>query len=256
MKDLLCNKTIVVAGAGGLLGTSIISGALNQGANIIAVDVDINAAINRLEKHDIELHKKNIEFRSMDITSSESVKSFFSHVEKIDGAVNSTYPRNKSYGAHFFDVTLESFNENLALNLGGSFIFSQQCAAYFKKHKKVFSLVNVSSIYGSVTPDFSIYENTPMTMPVEYAAIKSALLQLNKYISAYINDSSFRINSVSPGGIFDNQPENFLEAYKNKTHGTGMLQPNDVVGAILFLISDQSRYIVGQNIVVDDGFGL
>lgn len=253
MKDLLCNKTIAVAGAGGLLGTSIVSAALNQGANIIAVDVDINNTKRRLEKAGVEL-EKSIKFHSMDITNSESVKNFFNAVGAIDGAVNSTYPRNKSYGTHFFDVTLESFNENVSLNLGGSFIFSQQCAAYFKKHATPFSLVNISSIYGTTTPDFSIYENTPMTMPVEYAAIKSALLHLDKYIAAYVGDSDFRINSVSPGGLFDYQPEAFLKAYKKKTHGSGMLASQDIVGTILFLLSDKSKYVVGQNIIIDDGF--
>lgn len=254
MKELLCDKTILVAGAGGLLGSSVIVAALNQGANIIAVDININAAKIRIESMGISTDKENLKFYSMDITNADSVKEIFSSIPNIDGAVNSTYPRNISYGAHYFDVKLEDFNENLALNLGGSFIFTQQCAAYFKKHKAPFSLVNISSIYGTVTPDFSIYENTLMTMPVEYAAIKSALLKLNKYVAAYVNDSGFRINSVSPGGIFDHQPEVFLDAYKKKTHGAGMLMPDDVVGAVLFLISDQSRYIVGQDIVVDDGF--
>src|SRR5690606_6802959 len=115
---------------------------------------------------------------------------------------------------------------------------------------------NLSSIYGTATPDFSIYENTPMTMPIEYAAIKSALLHLNKYVSAYVNDSDFRINSVSPGGIFDHQPEDFLKAYKKKTLGSGMLMPDYIVGTVLFLLSEQSKYIVGQNILVDDGFCL
>lgn len=256
MKDLLCEKTILVAGAGGLLGAKIIAAAIDQGANVIAADIDISSTRSRLEAMSINTKKNNITFSSMDITNAENIENFFVNASNIDGAINSTYPRNKAYGASFFDVTLESFNENLALNLGGAFIFSQQCAAYFKKHKMPFSLVNISSVYGTYTPDFSIYENTPMTMPIEYAAIKSALLQLNKYISAYINHSDFRINSVSPGGIFDNQPSSFLEAYKSKTHGTGMLQSDDIVGAILFLISDQSRYVVGQNIVVDDGFSI
>ncbi|ENO1894603.1 SDR family oxidoreductase, partial [Vibrio vulnificus] len=118
------------------------------------------------------------------------------------------------------------------------------------------SLVNISSIYGVVAPKFEIYNNTPMTMPVEYAAIKSAIQHLNKYVVSYVNDSRFRINCVSPGGIFDHQPEAFLQAYKEKTHGAGMLDVEEVVGSVLFLLSEQSRYVTGQNIVVDDGFSL
>jgi NAD(P)-dependent dehydrogenase (short-subunit alcohol dehydrogenase family) len=153
-------------------------------------------------------------------------------------------------------VSLEDFNENLSLHLGSSFLFMQQCAAYFVRNKTPFSLVNVSSIYGVVAPKFDIYANTSMTMPVEYAAIKSAIIHLNKYIVNYVADSRFRINSVSPGGIFDCQPEPFLQAYKKHTLGKGMLDIKDVIGTILFLLSEQSQYMNGQNLVVDDGFSL
>ena len=95
-----------------------------------------------------------------------------------------------------------------------------------------------------------------MTMPVEYAAIKSALLHLNKYIVAYVRDSRFRVNAVSPGGIFDHQPDAFLEAYKKETNGAGMLGVTEMLGSIVFLLSDASKYVTGQNIIVDDGFSL
>ena len=95
-----------------------------------------------------------------------------------------------------------------------------------------------------------------MTMPVEYSAIKSAIQHLNKYVVAYVNDSRFRINCVSPGGIFDYQPEAFLKSYKDETHGAGMLNVVDILGAVLFFLSDNSQYITGQNLVVDDGFSL
>lgn len=95
-----------------------------------------------------------------------------------------------------------------------------------------------------------------MTMPVEYAAIKSALLHLNKYIVKYVNDSRFRVNAVSPGGIFDFQPAEFLEAYQKNTNGVGMLGVEDVIGSIIFLLSNHSRYVTAQNIIVDDGFHL
>lgn len=256
MKELLENKTVLIVGAGGLLGSRLVEGALSQGAKVLAADIDIVKMQDQLVSIGIDTALPALRFLTVDITSEESVKSVFIENINIDGAVNASYPRNKSYGAHFFDVTLESFNENLALHLGSSFLFSQQCAVYFKKNHKPFSLVNISSIYGVVAPDFKIYENTPMTMPVEYAAIKSALLHLNKYVVKYVSDSKFRINSVSPGGIFDSQPENFLKAYKSKTHGAGMLDVESVIGSVLYLLSEQSEYVVGQNIIIDDGFTL
>lgn len=254
MKNLLENKTILIAGAGGLLGSRLVESVLKQGANVIAGDIDTEKLENLLSKLNID--KFSVKIVHLDITREKSIKNIFFENDDIDGAVNTTYPRNDTYGAHFFDVTLDSFNENISLHLGSSFLFMQQCAIYFKKNKKPFSLVNISSIYGVSAPDFSIYEDTSMTMPVEYAAIKSALLHLNKYVVKYINDSDFRINSVSPGGILDNQPDSFLDAYKIKTHGGGMLDVECIVGSIMFFLSDQSKYTVGQNLIIDDGFSL
>ena len=256
MENLLNNKHILVAGAGGLLGCQLTAALLEQGANVIAADINPEALQHRLNDKGVDWKSPQLKCVALDITDEKAVKNWFANCDRLDGAVNSTYPRNRNYGSHFFDVTLASFNENLSLHLGSAFLFSQQCAAYFQKHQQPFSLVNIASIYGVVAPKFNIYENTPMTMPVEYAAIKSALLHLNKYTVAYINDSRFRINSVSPGGIFDHQPEAFLKAYKEHTHGGGMLDVSEIVGSVLFLISDQSHYVTAQNIIVDDGFSI
>ncbi|CQB50501.1 Legionaminic acid biosynthesis protein PtmA [Vibrio cholerae] len=257
MEKLLENKTILVAGAGGLLGTRLVSALLKQGAHVIAADIHVEPMRERLASLGVDLEDEKLRCCDLDVTKEESVKAFFNQqAQQIDGVVNATYPRNKTYGKHFFDVSLESFNENLSLHLGSAFLFTQQSAAYFKRHQQPFSLVNISSIYGVVAPKFEIYNKTTMTMPVEYAAIKSAIQHLNKYVVSYVNDSRFRINCVSPGGIFDHQPEAFLQAYKEKTHGAGMLDVEEVVGSVLFLLSEQSRYVTGQNIVVDDGFSL
>lgn len=256
MQKLLENKTILVAGAGGLLGSHLVPELLAQDAKVIAVDVNLETMKQRLSITGVDIESSQLSLQVLNVTNEDDVKAFFESDLKIDGAVNTTYPRNKTYGAHFFDVTLQSFNENLSMHLGSMFLFTQQCAKYFKTHETAFSLVNISSIYGVVAPKFDIYDNTKMTMPVEYSAIKSALLHVNKYVVAYVNDSKFRINAISPGGIFDHQPEPFLEAYKSYTHGAGMLDVTEIIGSVLFLLSEQSRYVTGQNIIVDDGFSL
>jgi len=256
MSELLKQQKVLIAGAGGLLGAKLVKQALSQGAEVIATDIDVNVMQEKLLSLEIDINNPQLTLAYLDVINEKGVKEFFSNQKGLTGAVNSTYPRNKTYGAHFFNVSLESFNENLSMHLGSAFLFTQQCAAYFKETEEPFSLVNISSIYGVIAPKFGIYDNTPMTMPVEYAAIKSAILHLNKYVAAYIHDSRFRINSVSPGGIFDNQPSAFLDAYKKNTHGEGMLDVEDVLGAVLFLLSEQSKFVTGQNIIVDDGFGL
>jgi NAD(P)-dependent dehydrogenase (short-subunit alcohol dehydrogenase family) len=245
---------IVVAGGGGLLGCKIVVAILQSGGQVIATDINLDAMKHRFKENGVDLDDLNLVIEYLDINNESENKLFFENKKDITGVVNATYPRNKAYGAHFFDVSLADFNDNVSLHLGSTFSFSQQCASYFNKHQTKLSLVNISSVYGVITPKFDIYDNTPMTMPVEYAAIKSAIIHLNKYIAAYVNNSLFRVNSVSPGGIFDEQPKAFLDKYKDHTFGKGMLDIDDVTGTVLFLLSKHSKYINGQNIIVDDGF--
>lgn len=251
---MLNDKKILVLGAGGLLGAHVVDAALKNGASIIATDVNITAMEERLKQIGLQLPSESLELYVLDVTNEEDVKVFFGNQTHLGGVVNCTYPRGDGYGKHFYDVSLASFNENVSLLLGSAFLVMQQCAAYFSKMKSPLSLVNISSIYGVVAPKFEIYEGTAMTTPVEYAAVKSAIVHLNKYVSKYVKNSDFRVNSVSPGGVFDSQPESFLNEYMKKTNGAGMLAPEDVVSTILFLLSDESKYITGQNLLVDDGF--
>jgi len=175
--------------------------------------------------------------------------------ERIDALVNNAYPRNKNYARHFFDVEYDDFVENLGLNLGGYFTTSQQFSKYFQK-QGYGNIVNISSIYGVIAPKFEVYENTSMTMPVEYAAIKSGLIHLTKYMAKYFKGMNIKVNTLSPGGIFDNQPEQFLAKYKEKCLNKGMFDKSDLKGTLVYLLSDMSLYVNGQNIVVDDGFSL
>ncbi|OUS31473.1 flagellin modification protein A [Gammaproteobacteria bacterium 45_16_T64] len=253
---MLDNEKIVVVGAGGLLGTRVVATLLARGASVIALDIDVENMRTKLSSNGISFDNANLCCDRLDVNDEDDVKSFFSSLVGMTGAVNCCYPRNENYGKALLDVSLDSFNQNLTLNIGSTFLFSQQCLVYFLENKARISLVNISSVYGVVAPSFDVYDNTSMTMPVEYAAIKAAVIHLNRYFAAYAKDSNFRINSVSPGGVLDKQPTEFLERYKSKCLGKGMLNTEDVVGTIMFLLSDDSKYINGQNIIVDDGFTL
>lgn len=251
---MLKGKKIIIAGAAGLLGRALVTEVLNLDAEVIAVDLNSKLINKLIDELDLNEDRKKLTVCELDLTDDVAVSIFFQEQYGITGAVNCCYPRNRAYGNHFFDVTISDFNENVSLHLGSAFLFMQECARYFYKHNQSFSLVNIASIYGVVAPKFDVYENTKMTMPVEYAAIKSAIIQLNKYVSSYVKDSKFRVNSVSPGGIYDSQPLRFVDTYKKYTNGKGMLDVEDILGSIIFLLSDSSNYINGQNILVDDGF--
>lgn len=251
---MLKGKTILVAGAAGLLGCTLSVELQRRGARLVLADLSLGALTERLSAAGLDL--TSVELHQTDFNQPDAVRALFDQYPALTGAVNCTYPRTSSYGRHFFDVTLDSFNENVQLHLGAAFVFVQQAARHFQQHRQPFSLVNLASVYGVVAPRFDIYLDTPMTMPVEYAAIKAAVLQLTKYVTCYVNDSAFRANAVSPGGILDRQPEAFLQKYQQQTCGKGMLDPLDLCGSIAFLLSDDSKYLQGQNLIVDDGFTL
>lgn len=253
----LTKKNILIVGGSGLIGSTLVGELLASGANIISADKNtklLNSQKTLLKKN------KNYFSSSIDITNLESIKKTFEKSEKkfgkIDAVLNLAYPKNSNFGKNFWDVTIDSFSENLSTHLGGYFLFMQQCAKYSIDKNKSLSLINFSSIYGFKAPRFDIYEKTNMTLPVEYAAIKSAILQLSLYVSAFTKNSKFRVNCISPGGILNNQEKEFVSNYNSFSRTKGMLDPEDLLGAVVFLCSDSSKFICGQNIVIDDGFTL
>ena len=251
---ILKNNTVIVAGANGRIGSIIVKRLLDEGANVIAADI----TLENLKNIDLEKYKDQFLEIEMDITNKESIENCFnvalSQFSKIDSAINTSYPRGSEYGKHFFEVSYDSFTENLSLHVGGFFLFMQMCTKYALSSKQKFSLLNFSSIYGNIAPRFELYQDTDMTTPVEYAAMKSAIQHLSLYVSAYTKNSKFRVNCISPGGISDNQDANFLTKYKELSREKGMLNVEDLLGTVLYLISDSSEYVCGQNIIVDDGF--
>ena len=250
---MLKNRVIIVVGGAGLLGRSLVLGAREQGARVVVADLD------RPEHRSWVESTPGVRFLPIDICSTDSVRGLLEEVHgsmgSIDGLVNTAYPRNRTYGADLRDVTYESFCENVSLHLGGYFLVMQQASFFLAEHGGG-SLVSVSSVYGLIAPRFDVYEGVWFTMPVEYAAIKAGLNHLVRYFAAYFKGKALRINSVSPGGILNGQDPRFLEKYDSHCLNKGMLAPQDVVGTVVYLLSDASRYVNGQNIVVDDGFSL
>jgi len=256
---MLKDKVVVITGGAGLIGQEFVQAVIEH--NGIAIIADINSELGNNVKSTLskELNTTKIDFCQLDITSKKSLQECISYLsnryDRIDALVNNAYPRNKNYGKHFFDVEYDDFVENTGLNLGGYFISSQQFVKYFQQ-QGYGSIINISSIYGVVAPRFEVYAGTKMTTPVEYAAIKSGLIHLTKYMAKYFKGMNIRVNTLSPGGILDSQPDSFLSAYKEKCSNKGMLDKSDLRGSLTYLLSDMSQYVNGQNIIVDDGFTL
>lgn len=254
----LTDKVIVVTGGAGRLGKVFSREIAAWGGIAIVADIDLNQA-KVFAQDRIPESKGSMEAAFLDITSQESIANLISHLHekygRIDSIINSAYPRNANYGRILEDVRYEDFCENINLHLGGYFLVSQLFCSAFKSQGHG-NVINISSIYGMTAPRFSIYEGTSMTMPVEYAAIKSAVHHLTLYFAQYFKNTGIRVNCLSPGGIFSEQPTSFLQAYRRHCAAKGMLNPEDLLGALYFLLSDGSKYVTGQNICVDDGFTL
>lgn len=243
MNDTLKNKVIIVTGGSGLLGKEIIKNLVDKGA--IAINADINVLT--------DFNKNTL---TVDITSEESIvnsiKLISDYYGKIDGLVNNAYPRTKDWGAKFEDISYESWQKNVDIQMNTTFLFIQKIMPELLKTKG--SIVNITSIYGVVGNDLTLYENTNINTAAQYSAIKGGIINFTRYLASYYGRQGVRVNCVSPGGIFDNQHEIFVANYENKVPMGRMGNPDDIAPSVSFLLSNESKYITGQNLIVDGGW--
>jgi NAD(P)-dependent dehydrogenase (short-subunit alcohol dehydrogenase family) len=237
------NKVIIVTGGNGLLGKEIINKLKVEGA--VCINVDIT-------------HKTSIDLTAIncDLVNPASVDACLSSIMdkygKIDGLVNNAYPRTKDWGLKFEQIPYNSWRENVDGQLNSCFYFIQQATKLMIAEGG--SIINMASIYGLVGPDFTVYDGTTMTMPAAYSAIKGAMVNFTRYMAAYLGGQNIRVNSISPGGIFDNQNPIFVESYQKRVPLKRMGLPEDISPAVVFLLSDESKYITGQDLAIDGGW--
>lgn len=256
----LQSKTVIITGGAGLIGSAYSEECTKAGANVIIVDVNKEIGEKLARNLKEKTGGNDVIFQNCDITNVADIQSLINTTldkfGKIDALVNNAYPRNMSYGRIYEEVNFKDFCENLNLHLGGYFLITQQISKVMIKQKEG-NIINMASIYGFKAPKFEIYDGTNMTMPVEYAAIKGAIINLTRYLASYLGKYNIRVNTISPGGVFDDQPKSFVGKYcSNVVLGARMANPGDLTGVLLFLLDDASKYITGQNIVVDGGWNL
>jgi NAD(P)-dependent dehydrogenase (short-subunit alcohol dehydrogenase family) len=136
--------------------------------------------------------------------------------------------------------------------MNSTFLFIQKIIPELLKTKG--SVVNITSIYGLVGNDLTIYENTNVKTAAPYSAIKGGIINFTRYLASYYGREGIRVNCVSPGGIFDNQHKNFIANYEKKVPMGRMGNPDDIAPVVAFLLSEDAKYITGQNLIVDGGW--
>lgn len=249
------NKVILITGACGLIAERLVESLNKNNAKLILVDSDkekLVALSNKLNSPRVHYFPSNL----LDFDSHPKILNFtISSFEKLDCVIHLAYPKSSSWGTPFGKLAqnhlLEDLNNQLALPI----LFSQTVLKFFDE-QNFGNLIHVSSIQGIAAPKFEHYEGTSMVSPIEYTAAKAALIAITKYLAKLYKNKNIRINCVSPGGVLAGHPESFLKKYKSSCVNKGMLDPKDLIGAFHFLISEESQYITGQNIIVDDGWSL
>jgi NAD(P)-dependent dehydrogenase (short-subunit alcohol dehydrogenase family) len=254
----LSGRVVVVAGGAGRLGRQFCSAVAGAGGLAIVADLDAQAA--SCTASDLAAaHAGRAEAAALDISDRTSVCTLIETLRqrhgRIDAVVNNAYPRSAHYGRPFGEVAYDDFCQHLSLHVGGYFLVAQQFSLFFREQGHG-NIINISSIYGVIAPRFEIYAGTDMTTPVEYAVSKAAVIHLTRYLAKYLKGTNIRVNTITPGGILASQPTAFLEKYREKCLGKGMLDGADLAGTLLYLLSDTAAHVNGQNIIVDDGFTL
>lgn len=237
-------KVVVVTGGSGLLGKAMIMDLQQKGHTVINFDVNVE---NDLSKGTFQCDVTN------DTSVRESLASVAKQLGSIHGFVNNAYPRTKDWGVPFEEDDLISWRKNVDLQLN-SYVSCCQAVLKIMKTQQVGSVVNITSIYGVVGNDFTIYEGTNIKPPAAYAAIKGGIVNLSRYLASFYGRYNVRVNCVSPGGIFDNQDKTFVQNYEHKVPMKRMGTPADIAPAVSFLLSDEAGYITGQNLIVDGGW--
>lgn len=241
---ILKDKIIIVTGGSGLIGREIVNELMQEGAKVINADISVETNLEH------GLYKVDI---TNDKSVKKCVKDISQHFGRIDGLVNNAYPRTKDWGAKFEDVTPESWSKNVEYQMNSQFVFCQEVLKVMDR-QQMGSIVNMASIYGVVGNDFTVYEGTSMTSAAAYAAIKGGIINFTRFLASYYGKRGIRVNTVSPGGIFDNQNPVFVSNYNKKVPMGRMGNPDDIAPAVAFLLSEKAKYITGHNLIVDGGW--
>ena len=262
-------KAAVVTGALGILGRHFCRGLAEAGAGVAVVDLDEEAAALFAAELSEKYGTPAVGI-GCDITSAESVGSMVARVRDALGGINILHnnaaaSKSGEHGDRWFapfeEYMLEEWRRIMAVNIDGMFLVAQAVSSEMIRQGRGGSIIQTSSIYGIVAPDQRIYEGSEymgrrINTPAVYSASKGAVVSLSRYLSTYLAPHGIRVNTITPGGVRSGQNDTFIKAYSNRVPLGRMGEPEDMVGALLFLASDASRYVTGQNIVVDGGLSV
>lgn len=264
----LTGRVAVITGGVGLLGAEFCRTLAEAGATIAVVD--LNASASQAVADSLMNSGYKALALPTDITQPDSVNAavekILSAFGRLDVLVNSAAldpkfdPEAVNKGitpGAFEDYPLDLWNSALNVNLTGMFLMTQACVRPMIEQGKKGSIINICSTYGLNGPDQRIYIKDGQRVafkPIYYTVTKAGVMGFTKYLAAYYAETEIRVNALTPGGVFNNHEDYFVKNYSAKTILGRMAKKDEMNGALLFLASDASSYMTGNNVVVDGGW--
>jgi NAD(P)-dependent dehydrogenase (short-subunit alcohol dehydrogenase family) len=264
-KFSLKGKTSIVTGGGGLLGKEFVKTLAEAGSTVYLAD--INPDLVHETAKSLAGLPGEVRGLLLDVTCIKSVTGAFERLAeqtgRLDVLVNSAALDPKFDPDHpmatnnaFEDYPLQLWQDGLNVNLTGVFLASQAASRMMVKQGSG-SMINICSTYGLVGPDQRIYDfagKKKVFKPVFYSVTKSGIMGMTRYLAAYYMGTQIRVNALTPGGVYNNNPEEFVKNYSSHAILGRMARKDEMNGALLFLASDASSYMTGSNVVVDGGW--
>ena len=263
MKDIfdLSGKVAVITGGAGLLGPEMAGALLDQGASVVLTDLDAEKCVKVID----ERSWQNLPVipSGLDVASSQSWRVLLQFVlekyGKVDILVNGAASTNQSKTANF-EAGFENFPEEdwdriMDINLKGTFLGCQIIGKRMVEQGNG-AIINIASLYGVVSPNHRIYPGTGIFQPVAYSVSKQGVIALTKYLATLWADKNVRVNSLTPGGVWNQHEGLFYERYKQLNPSGDMADKSDMNGGIVFLASDASKHVIGHNLIIDGGYSV
>lgn len=257
----LKGRRALITGATGGLGSVMAETLAELGADLILVDrprTDFALIVKKIkERWGVQIwhYQCDLEQNEQRLELLESIqKDHISINVLINNAAFVGTSELQGWGTTFEKQTVETWRRALEVNLTAPFHLCQGLTPLLKNSAGA-NIINIGSIYGEYGPDWRLYEGTSMANPAAYSASKGGLIQLTRWLATTLAPN-IRVNAISPGGVFRNQPDVFVKRYEGRTPLARMATENDFRGAVAYLASDMSSYVTGQNMMIDGGWGV